>query len=131
MTPRQEVQQAQAAFLAALNQGDVATIIQLNQPGGNSFYLDNDLLFPDLDQAAWEGAFAAGLQYNLQPRHEETKVFGQCAVVTGYLTGTVTSPGGSVLHGAWRSTSVWVQTDGSWRNQHIHLSQLAPLHKIS
>lgn len=131
MTPILEVQQAQAAFLAALNQSDVTAIIQLSQPDGNSFYLDNDLLFPDPDPAAWEGAFVAGLKYNLQPRHEETSVFGQCAVVTGYLTGTVTNPGGSVLRGTWRATNIWVQTDGSWRNQHVHLSLLAPMHKSS
>lgn len=131
MTPIESVQQAQGAFLAALNQGNVATLMQLNQPGGNSFYIDNDLLFPDPDQAAWEGAFAAGLKYNLQPRHEETRVFGQCAVVTGYLTGTVTNPGGSILSGTWRSTSIWVQTDGNWRNQHIHLSPLAPPHSAT
>lgn len=69
---------------------------KLNQPGGNSFYLDNDLLFPDPVQVVCKGVFAAGLKYNLQLRHEETRVFVQCAVVTGYLTGTVTNPGGSI-----------------------------------
>lgn len=131
MTPIQEVQQAQAAFLTALNQGDVAAILRLNQPGGDTFYLDNDLLFPDPDQTAWEGAFAAGLKYALQSRHEEIKVFGQCAVVTGYLVGTVTVPGGTVLRQTWRTTMVWVQTAGSWRNQHVHLSPLTPMHKSS
>lgn len=131
MTPIQEVQQAQAALLTALSQGDVAAIMRLNQPGGNSFYLDNGLLLADPDQAGWEGAFAAGLKYALQSRHEETQVFGQCGVVTGYLVGTVAIPGGSILSGTWRFTSIWVQTDGAWRNQHIHLSPLAPTHTSS
>ena len=128
MTAIQTVQQAQTEFIAALNQGDVATLVRLNQPGGNSFYLDNDLLFPDPTQSEWEGAFAAGLHYAIQSRHEEINVFGQCAVVTGYLAGTITAPGGGTQRGSWRSSSVWINTNGTWRNQHVHLSPLFPRH---
>lgn len=131
MTPTEQVQQVQTAFIAALNQGDVAALMRLNHPDGNSFYVDNNLLSPDPDQQGWEQAFAAGLKYALQSRHEAINVFGDCAIITGYIVGTVTAPGGGSQTGTWRATTVWVKVEATWRNYHVHLSPLAPVQSSS
>jgi ketosteroid isomerase-like protein len=131
MTPTEEVHQAETAFRAALNQGDVSTIMRLNYPGGNSFYLDNNLLMPDLDQQTWEQIFAAGLKFDMRIRYEEIKIFGESAVVTGYLVGSVTNPEVRTQTGTWRYTGVWFKTDQGWQYYHAHLSPLAPAHTSS
>jgi ketosteroid isomerase-like protein len=68
----------------------------------------------------------AGLRYKLQWRHLTVKVYGTTAVTTGYAIGTITQPDGTVQTGSWRSSLVWVKTDGQWKVAHDHTSELFP-----
>lgn len=126
MTATAEVHQAEAAFRTALKEGDVGTIMRLNYPEGHAFFLDNNLLMPDPDQQGWEQLFAAGIKFDLQLRHEAIKIFGDSAVVTGYVVGSIINPAASTLTGTWRYTGVWFKTDQGWQYYHAHFSALAP-----
>lgn len=62
---------------------------------------------------------------NVQVKHMEVRIYGRLtAVVTGYLTGTDTTPDGSTYQSARRFTAVWVKQGDRWREAHDHMSML-------
>ena len=71
-------------------------------------------------------AFEAGFKTDLKWRHMAVKVFGKAAVVTGYLAGSATLPGGTVVPNSWRTTVTWIHGDDAWQIVHFHASTLLP-----
>ena len=66
----------------------------------------------------------AGQKRNLEVRHIEVKVYGNAAVLTGYLTGTNTAPDGTVNQLRQQRTGVWIKQGGQWKVVHRHGSPL-------
>jgi len=52
------------------------------------------------------------------------RVYGNTAVVTGYLTGTRTQLDGTVTQNRDRRTGVFVKQGGQWKEVHHHQSPL-------
>jgi hypothetical protein len=57
-------------------------------------------------------------------RHLEVKVYGDAAIVTGYLQGPITLTDGSRRQGTRRVTAVWIKQGSEWREVHDHMSPL-------
>ena len=75
-------------------------------------------------EAAPNGPGAGEVDDDLQLRHLNVKVYGNVAVVTGYVVGTETSPDGTTEEVANRRTAVLVKQGGQWKEAHIHISPL-------
>ncbi len=74
----------------------------------------------ELFRAMW----AAGFNANWEVRSLEVRGYGDVAVATAYLVGSVQYPGGPVLQGTWRLTEVWVREGREWKEVHHHDSPL-------
>lgn len=57
-------------------------------------------------------------------RHLEVRVYGDAAVVTGYLDGPITLTDGSRRQGTRRVTAVWIRQGTEWLEVHDHMSPL-------
>jgi ketosteroid isomerase-like protein len=71
-----------------------------------------------------QATFDAGLNFDVQVRHLEARVYGTTGVATYYTTGTTTYPGGTFLSGIFRASVTAVWQGGRWRRVHSHLSPL-------
>lgn len=119
------VRTAAQDLLVATNSGNAETL--------NRFFLSENSVFgPDggprsaFNASYLNAEFAAGLRYKLKWRHLDVKLYGDTAVTTGYIVGTVTQPDGAVKMDTWRTSLVWVKKDGVWKVAHDHTSELFP-----
>ena len=92
-----EVKAVTLEHIALLNAGDAAAHIQHHLPGASSF--DDGVWEEGIsleDQIAnLQAGFDAGFKVDITVRDLKVKVYGDAAVVTGYLDGTLTSPDGT------------------------------------
>ena len=68
--------------------------------------------------------YDSGVRVNLNPVHIEVQVYGNAAVVTCYLVGTVTGPDGTVEQVTDRRTAVLIKQGGKWMEAHTHASPM-------
>ncbi len=127
----QDVEAIKAATLehfAAFNAGDAAAHVRHHLPEWTGFEPDGGLLEESSSLEDQENSlqadFDAGLKFNLQLRHLKVKVYGNTAVVTGYVVGTVTSPDGGTQQVTDRRTAVLIKQRGQWREVHSHNSHM-------
>ena len=79
---------------------------------------------PEERRKAFQASVAAGFKRNYQLRNLEVKVYGNTAVVTGYLVGSMTVPNGDVNRWTDLRTGVWVKQGGTWKEVHMHQSPI-------
>ncbi len=124
-----DVRAAVRGHFAALNAGDVNAYIQY-YPSESSVFAGGGLLgrVHSLEERRndFQAGVDAGQKLNLQLQHMEVKVYGNAAVVTGYLTGTNTAPDGTVTQTRERRTGVLINQGGQWKEVHRHASPLFP-----
>ncbi len=122
-----DVKAAVRGHFVALNAGDVDAFIQY-YPSESSVFAGGGLLgrFHSLEERRndFQAGVDAGQKLNLQLQHMEVKVYGNAAVVTGYLTGTDTAPDGTVIQTREQRTGVLIKQGGQWREAHRHNSPL-------
>ena len=68
----------------------------------------------------------AGWKRNYRIQHMEVRVYGNAALVTGYMTGSMTAPDGTVTQLRLQRTGMMVKQGGQWREAHRHASPLFP-----
>ena len=68
--------------------------------------------------------WAAGFNANWEVRQLEVQGYGDVAVATAYLVGSVQFPDGPMLQGTWQLTEVWVREGREWKEVHHHHSPL-------
>lgn len=127
MTQTETLLQAHRAAFAAHDAGNVETFLHYLHPDGSLFHTNNDLLIP-LAHDTSRAAYSAGYGGQLSIHHAEAKVFGDCAVLTCYLSGLFRWAGSGGAQGTWRYSSMWVKEDERWQIVHTHISPLAPIH---
>jgi ketosteroid isomerase-like protein/quercetin dioxygenase-like cupin family protein len=121
------VRAAVAAHWKAINDGDRAAVNSHHVPSITLVVADHAARFALNSPAAepmtrrWQGAKA-----NWTVRDLEVDVYGNTAVATFYLDGSITWPDGTVDRRPRRVTEVWVKRDGSWKEAHHHDSVHAP-----
>ena len=127
-----DVDDVKAAMLdhyAARNAGDADAYVQLHSPNRSNFGAGGQLLnrSDSLEEQrnSAQATIDAGVKFNVQLRHPEVEVYGNVAVVTGYLVGTITSPDGTTRPTANRRTVVLIKQGGQWKAVHGHSSLLS------
>lgn len=126
----QEADAIKAATLehfAVLNAGDAAAAMQQHLPGTSIFPADGLLEEYDSreDQiASLQAKFDAGLKFDLTVRDLTVTVYGDAAVVTAYVVGTVTSPDGITTEVIRRRSAFLVRRGDRWLEAHHHTSPL-------
>jgi ketosteroid isomerase-like protein len=91
----------------------------------SAFTARGGLLREGVNRTRVKSAVKAGVKLNFEPRHLDVKLFDNLAVVTGYLTGGISSEKtrpGKIR--TLRMSSVLVNEEGDWRLVHTHLSSL-------
>ena len=78
-------------YTAAWEAGDAEAVAKHNHSSGRSSFYAGGRLLRLFDTAGLQAWFAAGGKVNNQRlSHLDVKVYGDAAVVTGYITGTTT-----------------------------------------
>ncbi len=111
-------------YFAALNAGDANAYIQHFMPE-TSAIVGTGLISHSHSLEEQKNAFVAtGLERNLQLRHLEVKVYGNTAVVTGYVVGSTTNANGTTNQTRALRTGVMIKQGGQWKEVHQHRSLL-------
>ena len=124
-----DVKAAVESYFDAINSGNAAAMVQRRMPeysvfaGGGLISRSHSL---EEQRNNFQATVDAGQKRNLQVRHIEVKIYGNAAVVTGYLTGTNTTPDGTVNQLRQQRTGVWIKQGGQWKEVHRHSSPLLP-----
>ena len=123
-----DVKAAVLSLFAAVNAGAAGSRVSHQMPEFSNFGRGGGLLDRSTSREerrkAFQASVAAGFKLNYQPRNLEVKVYGNTAVVTCYLVGTLTAPNGDINRWTDRRTGVWVTQGGKWREVHMHQSPL-------
>lgn len=123
-----DIKALEQGHYAARNRGDVATWISYHLakrdsfgPGGGPLTKSTSL---EDERKALEAQLAAGTKYNHQLRDIEVRIYGNTAICTSYITGSSTSPDGTVRHVNMRRSAVLIKDNGKWKEVHDHISPL-------
>ena len=103
------VQKAVRAIFAAYNTGNMDVLAQ-HVCDGESDGASGDNLLDYV--TAW---LAAGLRCAVRVRHLEVKMYGQMALVRGWVAGKIHWPGGRSTEGAWPLAEVWIKPADQWK----------------
>ena len=122
----EDIKKATLEHFATLNAGNVAAHIEQHLQGHTTFGGDGGLLEADdsleEEKNNLQADFDAGLKFNLRVRHLDVKVYGNTAVITGYVVGTSTAPDGKTEQVMIRRTAVLIKQGNKWKEVHLHSS---------
>ncbi len=116
-------------YFNALNAGDANAYSRHFMPETSAFVGPGLISHADSlaeQKSAFQASLDAGLKRNLQLRHLEVKVYGDAAVVTGYVVGTTSLPDGTINQLRTHRTGVMIKQGGQWKEVHQHRSPLLP-----
>ncbi|MFN2512235.1 MAG: serine hydrolase [Pyrinomonadaceae bacterium] len=120
-----EVKAAVMDLVGGYNAGSVEQIERRLAPQQNRFPGEGGFLTSFIDAAELGRLFQSGFKVNFQVNNLETAVYGNTAVATFFMTGTITPPNGAPRRdGPWRSSFVWNKQDGAWKLVHSHQSAI-------
>jgi len=122
-----EIKAATLEHFAVFNAGDAAAHIQQHLPDASNFPAEGLLKeFQSREDqiASLQADFDAGLKADLTVRDLKVRVYGDAAVVTGYVVGTVTSPDGTTEEVSSRRSAFLIRQGGRWLEAHSHASPL-------
>ncbi len=121
-----DVKAATLEHFATLNAGNARAHVQHHMAGHSTYNAGGGLLEVSNslseETASLKVDFDSGLKLNLELRHLDVKVYGDAAVVTGYVVGTATAPDGSIDQVTDRRSAVLIKEGGKWREVHLHSS---------
>ena len=122
----EDVRAATMEHFATLNAGNALAHVQHHMAGHSTYDALGGLLevSNSLDEeiAALKADFESGLKLNMDLRHLDVKVYGNAAVVTGYVVGTSTTPDGTIQQVTSRRSAVLIKDAGKWKEVHLHSS---------
>ncbi|HEY8558888.1 MAG TPA: serine hydrolase [Pyrinomonadaceae bacterium] len=120
-----EVKNAVMNLFGGYNSGNIDHIERLLAPQQNNFPLEGGFLTSFADAAELREAFKAGFKLNFQVYNLEAAVYGDTALTTSIIRGTITRPNApSRIHGPSRMSIVWNKQNGAWKLVHVHESPL-------
>src|SRR5215210_7270903 len=120
-----EVKTAVMDIVAGFNSGSVDQIERRLAPQHNRFQGEGGFLTSFIDAAELRGAFKAGFKVKFEINNLETAVYGDSAVATFFVSGTITPPNRAPrTEGPWRTSFFWNKQDGTWKLVHSHQSAM-------
>jgi ketosteroid isomerase-like protein len=124
----EDVRQATLKHFDALNKGDVAAHIAGHAPVRSVFNLDGGPLkeYTTLEAQAdvLRARFQAGYKSKQEIRDIKVSLYGNVAVVTGFVVGSVIDNGATMPVNERRTAVLVKQADGRWLEVHQHSSPL-------
>lgn len=125
-TPEETIIAATLEHFQTMNAGDAQGHVAHHVPNVTSFDAAGGLLYVsesrDQEARLMQAGFDAGWRQNYELRHLEVRVYGDAAVVTGYVAGVDVAPDGTETPVLNRRTAVLVRQDGQWLEVHSHQS---------
>lgn len=120
-----EVKIAVMNLFSGFNSGNVDQIERLLSPEQNSFPDEGGFLTSFADTAELRQAIKSGFKFNFQAHNLEAAVYGNTALTTLIMSGTITPPNTPVRNKQpTRMSIVWNKQDGAWKLVHAHESLL-------
>ncbi len=120
-----EVKAAVMDIIAGFNSGNVDQIERRLAPQHNGFQGEGGFLTSFINEDELRGAFKAGFKLKFEVHNLETAVYGDSAIATFFMSGTITPPNGAQrTEGPWRSSFVLNKQDGAWKLVHSHQSAM-------
>ena len=124
-----DVKAAVLSYFAAISAGDANSQTRYHMPEHTSFGPGGGLLVSQHSLEEQRNSFQAdrdaGQRLNLQVRHLDVKVYGNAAIVTSYVVGTITTPDGTTIQSRDQRSGMWIKQGGQWREAHRHNSPIA------
>jgi CubicO group peptidase (beta-lactamase class C family) len=121
----EEVKAAVMDVIGGFNTGSIDQIERRLAPQQNRFPGEGGFLTSFIDASELRGLFQSGWKLNFKVDNLETAVYGNSAVATFFMSGTITPPNGTArAEGPWRSSLVWNKQDGAWKLVHSHQSPM-------
>jgi ketosteroid isomerase-like protein len=128
----EDVRQATLKHFDALNKGDIAAHIAGHAPVRSVFNLDSGPLkeYTTLDAQAevLRVRFEAGYKSQQEIRDIKVGLYGNVAIVTGHVVGSVIDHGATMPVNERRTAVLVKQADGRWLEVHQHSSPLVEGH---
>lgn len=125
---QREIMEITREHFQTLDDGDAVAHMAHHVPDATSFDAVGGLLSEarsrEEQAAPLQALFDAGLTQTNELRHLKVQVYGDAAVVTGYVVGTATNPDGSTEEFVNRRTAVLIRQDGEWMEVHSPQSPL-------
>jgi ketosteroid isomerase-like protein len=120
-----DVREAVMAYRNARRTGDL-DVIEKSIDVESAFGWQGGLLIEgrDFSKELIKPFYDAGGSDTRRMMHLGVKVYGNSAVVTGYLIGSLIDGEGIGSQGNRRFTEVWVKKGGLWKRVHTHESEL-------
>ena len=109
-----QIRELLAELLAAYNSGDVDAIARIALLDWIVFGTRRTVSSGG-DRERLEEAFAAGLRTDLHWQHLYVRVYGDVAIASGYIVGSVRLPHAAPFEGPWKFYKVWTRREGEWR----------------
>ena len=120
-----EVKAAVMDIVAGFNSGNVDQIERRLAPQQNRFPGEGGFLTSFIDAVELRGVLQAGFKLRFEVHNLEVAVYGDNAIATFFMGGTITPRNGAPRpDGPWRSSLVWNKQDGTWKLVHSHQSPL-------
>ncbi len=121
-----DVKTAIRDHFAAVNSGDVTAYTPYYATQGSAFGGGALLERLSVEQRknSFQAAVDSGLKRNLQVRNLEVRLYGNVAIATGYLVGSITNPDGSTQQTSQQRTGLLIKQGGQWKEVHRHNSPL-------
>ncbi|HEX8264096.1 MAG TPA: serine hydrolase [Pyrinomonadaceae bacterium] len=120
-----EVKNAVMNLFSGYNSGNVEQIERFLAPQQNNFPIEGSFLTSFVNAAELREAIKAGFKLNFQVYNLEAAVFGNTALTTSIIRGTIARPNAPLRnHGPSRMSIVWNKQNGGWKLVHAHESLL-------
>jgi CubicO group peptidase (beta-lactamase class C family) len=120
-----EVKAAVMDIMAGFNSGNVDQIERRLAPQQNRFRGEGGFLTSFMDAAELRQAFQSGFKLKFEVQNLEAAVYGDSAIATFFMSGTITPRNGPPrTEGPWRVSYVWNKQGGAWKLVHAHQSPL-------
>src|SRR5687768_9208915 len=120
-----EVKAAVMDIIAGFNSGNVDQIERRLALRQNRFQGEGGFLTSFIDATELRSAFQAGFKLNFEVHNLEAAVYGDSAIATFFMGGTITPPNATPrTEGPWRSSFVFNRQDGIWKLVHSHQSAM-------
>ena len=125
-----DVKAAVLGYFAAISTGDANSQTRYHMPEYSSFGPGGGLLESQHSLEEQRNRFQAdrdaGQRLNLQVRHLDVRVYGDAAIVTSYVVGTITTTDGTTIQSRDQRSGMWIKQGGQWKEAHRHNSPIAP-----
>ena len=120
-----EVKDAVMDIIAGFNSGNVDQIERRLAPRPNRFRGEGGFLTSFIDSAEVRQALQGGFKFKFEVYNLEAAVYGDSAITTFFMQGTITPRNGAPrTEGPWRTSYFWNKQGGAWKLVHAHQSPL-------